>query len=266
MNKAHRLAVIPALGISAALAAPALLVPEAKVDDGAKEVVSVTAIEGAKTSEELAASLLSGEGSTIADPNDFTSADSTRKVDSASLPADRPVKYDLRNADRDGDGVPESYVTKVKLQNPFGTCWSFGATAAAETSLLAETGVSVDESKSDALPNGLDLSEKQLCWFSMTPIADGSQKGEGSYLGGATASSDRYESGFISTATSLWSTGIGPIDESADPLLEYHNAENTYQDPVEVKTPDGPRYVLQASPDGDWSLPESMRFGANAEL
>ena len=44
--------------------------------------------------------------------------------------ADAPSKYDLRNVDG------ESYVTPVKFQNPFGTCWGFAAVAAAESSLL----------------------------------------------------------------------------------------------------------------------------------
>ena len=47
-----------------------------------------------------------------------------------------PASFDLLHCDTDGDGVFENYVTPVKLQNPFGTCWGFGAIAAAEISLL----------------------------------------------------------------------------------------------------------------------------------
>ena len=39
-----------------------------------------------------------------------------------------PVRFDLR----DVYGV--SYVTSVKNQRPFNTCWGFAATSAAETS------------------------------------------------------------------------------------------------------------------------------------
>ena len=41
-----------------------------------------------------------------------------------------PSKFDLRNVDG------KNYVTPVKLQNPFGTCWGFAAICAAEISIL----------------------------------------------------------------------------------------------------------------------------------
>ena len=34
-----------------------------------------------------------------------------------------PEKLDLRDYDKDGDGKGENYVTPVKAQHPFGTCW-----------------------------------------------------------------------------------------------------------------------------------------------
>ena len=49
-----------------------------------------------------------------------------------------PSKFDLRNVDTDGDDVGDRcYVTPVRCQYPFGTCWGFAATAAAETSILS---------------------------------------------------------------------------------------------------------------------------------
>ena len=53
-------------------------------------------------------------------------------ADLAGQSDDVPARFDLRNV----DGV--SYVTPVKNQRPFGTCWGFASTSAAETSILGQ--------------------------------------------------------------------------------------------------------------------------------
>ncbi|MBQ2799190.1 MAG: hypothetical protein IJF09_07375, partial [Ruminiclostridium sp.] len=79
-----------------------------------------------------------------------------------------PEKYDLRDY---------GYVTPVKNQDPWGTCWSFSAIASVETSILSELGYTYEEYP-------LDLSERHLAWFSLNPIPEDSghsQAGEGIY-------------------------------------------------------------------------------------
>ena len=62
------------------------------------------------------------------DPFDYTQKSAKRKAVRAAK--DLPETFDLRNVDG------KSYVTSVKNQYPFGSCWGFAAIAAAETSIL----------------------------------------------------------------------------------------------------------------------------------
>ena len=62
----------------------------------------------------------------------FTAEESKEKLlkESKSF----PERFDLRNVDTDGDGIGDRcYVTGVKLQEPFGTCWGFAAVSSAES-------------------------------------------------------------------------------------------------------------------------------------
>ena len=79
-----------------------------------------------------------------------------------------PESFDLRNVDTDGDGNGDRcFVTPVRLQNPFGTCWGFAAIAAAEISILGNN----LKNDPDAWKT-LDLSEKQLAYFTNVPLND----------------------------------------------------------------------------------------------
>lgn len=74
-----------------------------------------------------------------------------------------PSKYDLRQ---------EGQSTAVRYQNPFSSCWSFGALSSVESNILKQTGED---------PSTMDLSERQLAWFVYDGIDQGSvsQEGEG---------------------------------------------------------------------------------------
>ena len=66
--------------------------------------------------------------SSIEAANYQTEGEEMRAVDALG---DLPSKFDLRD-----QGIDR--VTSVKSQNPFGTCWAFGSSAAAEISILSD--------------------------------------------------------------------------------------------------------------------------------
>ncbi len=116
-----------------------------------------------------------------------------------------PAKFDLRER-----GV----VTPVKQQSPWGTCWSFGLIAAAETSILTDMGKTYAET-------GLDLSERHLIYFAMTPVTkeqSESQYDEGLYWPGGEGNTNAAYRGSLGTvASTLFSTGVGPLPEEDFP-------------------------------------------------
>ena len=128
-----------------------------------------------------------------------------------------PVRFDLRDY-----GV----VTPVKSQNPWGSCWSFGGIAAAESSILTTLGMTNEEFK-ELTGEDFDLSEKHLLWFATHPITEqtsSSQAGEGILtITEETDPNAVYDDGgtFILTTT-LFSSGVGPVFENAFP---YKGAE-----------------------------------------
>lgn len=116
-----------------------------------------------------------------------------------------PSSWDLRSQNK---------VTSVKSQSPFGSCWTFGANAAAETSIASSLGI-------DA--SSLDFSEHQTAWFGYTPLSNDSTTLEGtakSQAGeGTTVTSDhRMNVGGNSTmAAAMFAQGIGVSAESEIP-------------------------------------------------
>lgn len=163
---------------------------------------------------------------------------------------DMPAKFDLRDLD---------LVTSVKLQNPWGTCWSFAACAACESSILASLGTTNTE-YTNTHGAELNLSERQLSYFTNTPLskaaAAGSegamrQVGEGCrVVGGKNAA---MAGGFCVSATSVFGSGIGPVLEKYIPYRGRNGWKNR-----KIKK-DGEAFMEYSEKD-DWSVPESDRF------
>ena len=119
-----------------------------------------------------------------------------------------PEKYDLRNVDG------KSYVTSVKDQTPWNTCWAFSGIAAAESSLISD--LNMDASK-------VDLSEKHLIWYSTHPVSEidgvGAQAGEGVVYFEDEDLRANSSYGFAKPifVTTLFSSGVGPVSEESFP-------------------------------------------------
>ncbi|MBQ3281453.1 MAG: hypothetical protein IJH41_03495 [Eubacterium sp.] len=181
------------------------------------------------------------------DPFDYTDkADRSRAL---KLAAEYPDKYDLRDVDG------QSYVTPVKFQNPFGTCWGFAAIAAAESSILG-SGLAAEDGL-DA--STLDLSEKHLAYFLNKAIDDPSnpQNGEGTHADDDVTVSDLLNTGGMPfNATSLFASGIGPNLESRDELFIY-KGKNGW---TEKRTVGNDVIDYCYDDEDDWSIPEEYRF------
>lgn len=133
-----------------------------------------------------------------------------------------PEKYDLRE---------HNLATPVRDQSPWGSCWSFGALAGAESNALSQ-GVS-----------NPDYSELHLAWFTYQNQVSGNQSGEGVSL---TENYNILDQGGNSLkAVSVLSSWQGIDDEANVP---YQNNAGTLDK------------------DGDWSVDESKRFNSTAHL
>ena len=217
-------------------------------DDGAISVVDAMAQEQSELLDEL---LATGNLNVLSGSND---SDESAE---ATLDAAWPDTYDLREA---------GTVTPVKSQLPWGTCWSFAACAAAETSILNELGTTYDALQ-------LDLSERQLAWFSQTVLPSGSQAGEGS---SAIDPDNRLNTGGGSyTATSVFASGVGPVSEESVPYKNNDDSTMSYRDlygdeGAEAMKKANPSFDVDApdfySPKGDWSVDESYRFMSMMQL
>ena len=159
----------------------------------------------------FAAALVMAATSAYASPGAFADPYELPVVPAKNVPA----KYDLRNV----NGM--NYVTPVKYQGEFQSCWAFAANAAAETNILFANGMGV---RAGTENNAVDLSEKYAAWYTFAKITDGdtakgvipqSQVGEGLFdADDAGSGYDVYmNGGTIAAALKLYANGMGPVRE-----------------------------------------------------
>ena len=160
-----------------------------------------------------------------------------------------PEKFDLRDR-----GV----VTEVKSQSPWGTCWTFGTSAACETSLLSMIGLTTEEYLKEYGVD-MDLSERHLAWFTAMPLPELSEYPEGEYPFNASQAGEgsRRPEGehplmtggsYLLSASSL-ASGLGVVVESLAP----YESNNELSPEADLR-------------EGDWSLPEALRFVQSFQL
>lgn len=144
-----------------------------------------------------------------------------------------PSKYNLAD---------ENLVTKVKNQNPYGTCWAFSAISSLESSLV----------KSGNADSSVDLSEKHLIWFNYNG-ADNSED-KSLYAGNDTYSSAGYSpfllGGSMYMVSSTLMRRYGAADESKAP---YEFSSGTELD-------SSLRYVSDIYLKNTTFLPETVSF------
>ena len=150
-----------------------------------------------------------------------------------------PAKFDMRDM---------GWVTPVKLQNPFGSCWSFAAIASAETSLIS----------SGLADASIDLSERHLSYFTRTSITDqtSSQYGEGYKDRGMSASEKLNTGGYSFLANTAMGSGIGPVIETDDPALMYRG----YKGWIDQRYFGGDLQDFSYSSSDDWSIPNDRHL------
>ncbi|MBQ1820200.1 MAG: InlB B-repeat-containing protein [Clostridia bacterium] len=115
----------------------------------------------------------------------------TRAVTNAYLRGDMETYYRLSGREATRDTLPSkydsrdyNYITSVKNQNPYGSCWAHAAMASVE-SYMIKYGVEVGTTGA-AATTSLNLSETQHCFFNYTNAYDA----EGMLTGDKSSCSD----------------------------------------------------------------------------
>ena len=166
-----------------------------------------------------------------------------------------PSSFDLRD---------ENLVSSVKNQWPWGSCWAFGATAAAEIGILSQLReISPDHAEYYADPDRLNLSELQQSWFAYTKLPQYDTDDPHSQAGEGSSMPNMFRlgiGGLTYMVGNSFADGIGPIPES---LAPYKAWDGDVDDEVNFTLNDIERSDEES---GIWYVPEYLRFASAFEL
>ena len=214
------------------------------------------------TGQETVGEEMSSQTTVEEDEFDFEEGDPNTPAADGEMPS----KFDLRDVQVKGSGI----VPPIRFQNPFGTCWVHGPTAAAEISILG-SGLAQDDGYTAETFN---LSEKHLSFFAYTALNDPEdpQNGEGKRSSVPLTGSQKLQGGDPQFVTWLYASGIGPnledrsgLDEGDEEVLAYKGRnEETESRPVTWYDENGEKHSgwrrFCYSSDDDWEIPEKYRF------
>ena len=209
------------------------------------------------TGQETAGEEMSAQTTVEEDEFDFEEGDPNTPAADGEMPS----KFDLRDVQVKGSGI----VPPIRFQNPFGTCWVHGPTAAAEISILG-SGLAQDDGYTAETFN---LSEKHLSFFAYTALNDPEdpQNGEGKKSSVPLTGSQKMQGGDPQFVTWLYASGIGPnledrsgLDEGDEEVLVYKGRnEETESRPVTWYDENGEKHSgwrrFCYSSDDDWEIP-----------
>ena len=145
----------------------------------------------------------------------------TRAVSDAYARGDMETYYRLSGITATRDTLPSSYdsrnynyVTSVKNQNPYGSCWAHAAMASVE-SYMIKHGIEVGSTGS-AATTSLNLSETQHCFFNYSSAydAEGMLTGDKTTLLGSDGCLDAGGNGEMSAYTLQSWVGAASEDDA----------------------------------------------------